>query len=80
MTKYLELFSKLSEVEMQIKQLQKKRDELRDEAVTKGWAEWTFTIRQTAPSLAWWKENRPATWQKHVKETKVRKLVFKDLT
>ena len=80
MTKYLELVSKLSEVEMKIKQLQKKRDELRDEAVTKGWAEWKFTIRKTAPSLAWWKKHRPATWEKYATETEVRKLVFKDLT
>lgn len=76
---YRELIAELAEVETGIKLLQKKRDELRDEAVTKGWAEWKFTIRQTAPSLAWWKEHRPSSWQKHVKNTKVRKLEFKNL-
>ena len=75
-----ELIAELAEVEVGIKLLQKKREALREEAITKGWAMWKFTISQRAPSLAWWKEHRPATWEKYATETKVRKLVFKDLT
>ena len=41
-----------------------------------GWAMWTYTIRQSAPSLAWWKENRPTVWQKYAKETTVKKFTI----
>jgi len=69
-----ELIAELAEVETGIKLLQKKREALREEAITKGWAMWKFTISQRAPSLAWWKEHRPATWQKHVKTTEVKRF------
>ena len=69
-----ELIAELAEVEVGIKLLQKKREALREEAITKGWAMWKFTISQRAPSLAWWKEHRPATWQKHVKNAEVKRF------
>ena len=64
----------IAAIEAQIRSLTKERNELREKAVTKGWAMWTFTVRQTAPSLAWWKEHRPSTWQKHVKSTEVKRF------
>jgi|TARA_B100000902_G_C27020723_1_gene769409 hypothetical protein len=68
------LITELAEVETGIKLLQKKREALREEAIMKGWAMWKITISQRAPSLAWWKEHRPSTWQKHVKSTEVKRF------
>lgn len=67
---------RLASVEAQIKELQKERDELRQDCVDFGWATWTYTVRLSAPSLAWWKEHRPATWEKHAKETSVKKFTI----
>lgn len=64
----------IAAIEAQIKELTAQRDELRNEAVINGYAKWTYTIRQSAPSLAWWKENRPTVWQKYATETKVKRF------
>lgn len=61
-------------LEAQIKELTKERDQLRADAVANGWATWTYTVRMSAPSLAWWKENRPTVWRKYAKETTVKKF------
>ena len=71
----LETLDKISKIEAKIKKLGKERDELRAQAVTNGWAHWTYTIRMTAPSLQWWKENRPRTWEKYATANKVKKFV-----
>lgn len=68
------LLGQLAVVEAQIKDLNKEREELRAVAVQNGWARWTYTIRMTAPSLTWWKENRPTVWKKYAKETQVKKF------
>ena len=70
------LITELAEVETGIKLLQKKREALREKAIIKGWAMWTFTVRQTAPSLAWWKQHRPATWEKYTTDTQVKKFTL----
>jgi len=67
---------RIAEIEAQIKVLTKERDDLRADSVAFGYARWDYTIRQSAPSLAWWKENRPTVWQKYVKETKVKKFTI----
>jgi alpha-L-arabinofuranosidase len=71
-----ETLGQIAELEAQIKAATKERDALRLEAVSNGWAMWTYTIRQSAPSLAWWKENRPTVWQKYAKETTVKKFTI----
>ena len=71
-----ETLGQIAELEAQIKAATKERDALRLEAVTNGWARWDYTIRQSAPSLAWWKENRPTVWQKYAKETSVKKFTI----
>ena len=71
----LETLDKISKIEAKIKKLGKERDELRAQAITNGWAHWTYTIRMTAPSLQWWKENRPRTWEKYATANKVKKFV-----
>ena len=63
---------RLAEVEAQIKELQKERDELRQDCVEFGWATWKYKVRLSAPSLAWWKEHRPASWQKHANPVTVK--------
>jgi sugar (pentulose or hexulose) kinase len=64
----------IAAIEAQIKELTAQRDALRNEAVINGYAVWTYTVRQSAPSLAWWKENRPTVWQKYATETKVKRF------
>lgn len=73
MTKH-ETLAQISHLEAQIRAATKERDALRAEAVANGWAMWTYTIRQSAPSLAWWKENRPTVWRKYAKESTVKKF------
>ena len=55
----------IATLEAQIKELTEQRNTLRDEAIMNGWATWTYTVRMNAPSLAWWKAHRPATWEKY---------------
>jgi hypothetical protein len=69
-----ETLGRIAELEAQIKADTKERDALRLDAVSNGWATWTFTVRMGAPSLAWWKENRPTVWRKYAKETTVKKF------
>jgi len=64
----------IAAIEAQIKQLTKERDQLRNEAIGAGWATWEYTVRMGAPSLAWWKENRPTVWKKYAKPTQVKKF------
>ena len=64
----------IATIEAQIKQLTKERDQLRGAAIAEGWATWTYTVRLGAPSLAWWKENRPTVWQKYATPTQVKKF------
>ena len=64
----------IAAIEAQIKQLTKERDHLRGAAIAEGWATWEYTVRMGAPSLAWWKENRPTVWQKYAKPTQVKKF------
>ena len=73
MTKH-ETLAQITMLEAQIKAATKERDALRAEAVANGWAMWSITIRQSAPSLAWWKENRPSVWRKYAKTTQVKKF------
>ena len=62
-------------LDAQIKDLTKKRDALRIEAVKQGFAVWDVTIRMSAPTLSWWKENRPSVWKKYAKSSTVKKFV-----
>ena len=68
------LLGQLAVTEAQIKDLTKQRDAMRLEAVAKGWATWTYTVRMGAPSLAWWKENRPTVWKKYATTTNVKRF------
>ena len=70
----VETLGRIAEVEAQIKELGAEREALRLEAVKNGWARWEVKISLRAPSLAWWKEHRPATWEKHAIPTKSKKF------
>ena len=72
----IETLGRISELEAQIKTATKERDELRAASVANGWATWSYTVRMSAPSLAWWKENRPTVWKKYAKETSVKKFTL----
>ena len=72
----IETLGKIEANKAEIKRLQEENIALQKQAITKGWAMWTFTVRQTAPSLAWWKEHRPATWEKYATETQVKKFTL----
>ncbi len=66
----------IATLEAQIKELKAQRNTLRDEAIMNGWATWTYTVRLQAPSLAWWKANRPTVWQKYATQTQVKKFTI----
>ena len=68
----------LAIVEAKIKKLQAQQKALRAEAIEGGFAYYVQTIRNTAPSLTWWKEQHPKTWQRYAKETKVNTFAWKD--
>ena len=71
-----ETLGQIAIIEAQIKELTAQRNTLRDEAIMNGWATWTYTVRMQAPSLAWWKENRPTVWQKYAAHTTVKKFTI----
>jgi sugar (pentulose or hexulose) kinase len=71
-----ETLGQIATLEAQIKELTAQRNTLRDEAIMNGWATWTYTVRMQAPSLAWWKENRPTVWQKYATQTAVKKFTI----
>ena len=66
---------KIAVIDAQIKDLTKNRDALRIDAVKQGYAVWDVTIRMSAPTLSWWKENRPSVWKKYAKSSTVKKFV-----
>ena len=66
---------KITALDVEIKALTKERDAMRIEAVTQGYAVWDVTIRMSAPSLTWWKENRPTVWKKYAKASTVKRFV-----
>ena len=70
----LETLGRIAQNEAQIKELTKERDALREVAIDYGWAQWTFTVRMSAPSLKWWKDNRPTVWQKYATTSRVKKF------
>jgi len=71
----LETLAKLRGIEAKIKKLGKERNELREQAVKNGWAHWTFSVRMAAPTLQWWKKNKPRTWEQYATTTQVKKFV-----
>jgi hypothetical protein len=66
----------LAVIDAQIKDLTKERDALRIEAVKQGFAVWDVTVRMSAPTLSWWKENRPTVWKKYAKSSTVKRFVI----
>ncbi len=66
----------IATLEAQIKELTAQRNTLRDEAIMNGWATWTYTVRMQAPSLTWWKANRPTVWKKYATQTQVKKFTI----
>jgi hypothetical protein len=72
-----EIQNQLAIVEAKIKKLQAKQKALRAEAIDGGFAYYLETIRNTAPSLTWWKEQHPKTWMRYAKEGTVRHFTWK---
>jgi hypothetical protein len=75
MSKKTDALGAITVIDAQIKDLTKQRDAMRVEAVTHGYAVWDVTIRMSAPSLAWWRENRPTVWKKYAKPSTIRRFV-----
>ena len=75
MTKKTDALGAITVIDAQIKDLTKQRDAMRIEAVTQGYAVWDVTVRMSAPTLTWWKENRPSVWKKHAKASTVKRFV-----
>ena len=70
----IETLGKIAELEAEIKEKTKERDQLRLDAVTKGWAKWTVSVRINVPNLQWWKENKPRSWKNYCKSKPVNKF------
>ena len=70
----IQMIGRITQIEATIKELQGERDSLRAEAVTQGWARWEVSVTTRAPSLAWWKENRPTVWEKYAQKSSTRRF------
>jgi len=70
----IKTLGRIAQIEATVKELTAERDELRAEAVTQGWARWEVTVTTRAPSLAWWKENRPTVWEKYAQKSNTRRF------
>ena len=70
----IKTLGRIAQIEATVKELTAERDELRAEAVTQGWARWVVTVTTRAPSLAWWKENRPTVWEKYAQKSNTRRF------
>jgi len=68
----------LAVIDAKIKKLQAQQKALRAEAIESGFAYYVQTIRDNAPSLTWWKEQHPKTWQRYAKQTTVNTFTWKD--
>ena len=75
--KIMDIQTQLSVVDAKIKKLQAQQKMLRAEAIEGGFAYYVETIRNTAPSLTWWKEQHPKTWMRYAKEGKVKHFTWK---
>jgi len=70
----IKTLGRIAQIEATVKELTAARDELRAEAVVQGWARWDVTVTTRAPSLAWWKENRPTVWEKYAQKSNTRRF------
>ena len=61
----LETMAKLIEIENKIADLNNQRKRLRQTSVDNGWAKWVKVVTTKTPTLAWWKETYPRSWQKY---------------
>ena len=68
--------TKIAAIEAKIKILTKQRDQLRAEAIEAGVAQWVETQRTYAPTLAWWKEQHPKTWQRYAHVGRVKNFTW----
>jgi len=71
-----ETLGRIAELEAQIKADTAERDQLRLDAVAKGWAIWSVSIRTTVPNLQWWKENKPRSWKNYCKNTATKRFTI----
>ena len=59
---------RIANVEAQIKELTKQRNELRERAILNGWAMWEFSCdglkTNKAPDMKWWKEHRGSSFNR----------------
>ena len=69
-----ETLGRIAELEAQIKADTAERDKLRLDAVANGWAVWSVSIRTNVPNLAWWKENKPRSWQNYCKQSTAKRF------
>ena len=70
----IKTLGRIAQIEATVKELTAERDELRAEAVTQGWARLEVTVTTRAPSLAWWKENRPTVLEKYAQKSNTRRF------
>jgi urease accessory protein UreF len=61
----VETMIRLKEIDAEIKALKDEKEILRTHAIVQGWATMQVIVRWNAPSLAWWKEQHPRSWEKH---------------
>ena len=73
----MEIQDQLAVVEAKIKKYQAQQKVLRAQAIDGGFAYYVETIRNTAPSLSWWKEQHPKTWQRYAKASTVNHFTWK---
>ena len=70
----LETLSRIRLLKNEIDILTKEYDELRGEAVRKGYAVWVFTkngqLSNRAPDMKWWQEHRKESFAKLCEKTK----------
>ena len=61
----VETLIRLKDIDAEIKALNEEKEILRLHAIAQGWATMNVHLRWNAPTLSWWKEQHPRSWEKY---------------
>jgi hypothetical protein len=62
----LATIERLAAIKTEIDALNEERKQLQADAVEQGWAKWMKVAVSKTPTLAWYKEQYPRSWEKYI--------------
>jgi len=70
----VETMIRLKDIDAEIKALIDEKKRLQAHAVAQGWAKLKVHLRWNTPTLDWWKEQHPRSWEKYCTQKPVERF------